>query len=185
MKTIGNKSRSVKPVSNGRDNGDIEMDNDLHDLFLDELADLLSAETQLTKALPKLAKAAKSEDLAEAFRSHLEETKNHVSRLQAVFSSLGEKAKSKTCKAMKGLVEEGSEILDEWSDTDAGDAGLIAAAQKVEHYEIASYGTVCAWAKQMGHNEALDLLQQTLAEEKSADEKLTEIAEDSANQSAE
>ncbi|HEX3798793.1 MAG TPA: ferritin-like domain-containing protein [Verrucomicrobiae bacterium] len=183
MKTIG-KSRNVKPVSSSRDNGDTEMDNDLHALFLDELADLLSAEQQLIKALPKLAKAAKSEELAEAFRSHLEETKNHASRLEAVFSSLGEKAKSKTCKAMKGLVEEGSEIMDEWGDTDAGDAGLIAAAQKVEHYEIASYGTVCTWAKEMGHNEALDLLQQTLSEEKAADEKLTELSE-AANQEAE
>jgi ferritin-like metal-binding protein YciE len=136
----------------------------------------------LTKALPKMAKAAKSEELADAFRSHLRETENHVIRLEAVFTSLNEKPKNKTCKAMKGIVEEGAEMIQELKGSTACDAGLIAAAQKVEHYEIASYGAVCAWAELMGHSEALSLLKETIAEEKAADEKLTEIAENSANQ---
>lgn len=157
------------------------MNNDLHELLLSELADLLSAETQLTKALPKMAKAAQSEELAEAFRSHLAETENHVERLNEVFSSLNEKPKRKTCQAMKGLVEEGSEMIEELEGSSASDAGLIAAAQKVEHYEIASYGTVRAWAEQMGHSEAVRLLEETLEEEKAADAKLNEIAESSAN----
>lgn len=157
------------------------MNMELHHLFLEELADILNAETQLTKALPKMAKAAVAEELAEAFRSHLEETKNHVSRLEEVFASLGEKPKSKTCPAMKGLIEEGEEMMDDLEDSSALDAGLIAAAQKVEHYEIASYGTVKTWAEQMGHTEAVQLLQATLDEEKAADGKLTEIAESIAN----
>lgn len=186
MKTTSS-NRSSKPAakapsSNAPDaNASEEMDSDLHDLFLDELADLLSAETQLTKALPKMAKAAESDHLAEAFRSHLEETKGHVERLKQVFTSLGEKPKSKTCKAMVGLIEEGSELMEELKDSSALDAGLIAAAQKVEHYEIASYGTACAWAERMGHDKALKLLQETLQEEKAADEKLTGIAETEAN----
>jgi ferritin-like metal-binding protein YciE len=161
-----------------------EMSAELHQLFLDELADLLNAETQLTKALPKMAKAAQSEELAEAIRSHLEETENHVTRLKEVFETLNEKAKSKTCKAMKGLIEEGSELMEELKGSSAIDAGLIAAAQKVEHYEIASYGTVRAWAEQMGHTEAVELLGETLDEEKAADEKLTEIAQELANSQA-
>jgi ferritin-like metal-binding protein YciE len=157
------------------------MNQDLHELFLNELSDLLNAETQLTKALPKMAKAAKSEELAGAFRSHLEETENHVDRLKEVFELLDEKAKNKTCKAMKGLIEEGSELIQELDGSAALDAGLIAAGQKVEHYEIASYGTVRAWAEEMGHTQAVELLDATLDEEKAADEKLTEIAEESAN----
>jgi ferritin-like metal-binding protein YciE len=160
------------------------MDSDLHELFLDELADLLNAEIQLTKALPKMAKAAQSEELAEAFRSHLAETETHINRLKQVFASLEEKVRNKTCKAMKGLVEEGSELMEELKGSSAIDAGLIAAGQKVEHYEIASYGSVRAWAEQMGHTEAMCLLDETLAEEKAADEKLTDIAESVANKSA-
>ncbi len=159
-----------------------EMDTDLHELFLDELADILSAEQQLLKALPKMAKAAQSEELADAFNSHLEETREHASRMEQVFESLGEKAESKTCKAMKGLLEEGEELMKEEKDSSALDAALIAAAQKVEHYEIASYGTVIAWATQMGHEDAAEILRQTLDEEKAADEKLTSIAESQANQ---
>jgi ferritin-like metal-binding protein YciE len=162
-----------------------EMNSELHELFLDELADLLSAENQLVKALPKMAKAAKSEELREAINSHLEETEGHVERLKKVFESLGEKAKSKTCKAMKGLLEEGDEIVGELKGKAIIDAGIIAAAQKVEHYEIASYGTVIAWAEQMGHSEASELLEETINEEKEADEKLTEIAENLANTSGE
>lgn len=180
MKNNTQKNRSEETDSNS-DNQEGQMNQELHDLFLDELADLLSAETQLTKALPKMAKAAQSEELAEALRSHLTETENHVERLKEVFASLDEKVKTKTCKAMKGLIEEGSELLEELKGSSALDAGIIAAGQKVEHYEIASYGSVRAWAEEMGHTEAADLLQETLDEEKAADEKLTEIAEHSAN----
>lgn len=157
------------------------MDMDLHQLFLDELADLFHAEKQLTKALPKMAKAANSEELAEAFRSHLAETEIHVRRLTQVFASVDAPAKAKTCEAMKGLLEEGAEIMRDLKNSSALDDGLIAAAQKVEHYEIASYGTVRAWAKKMGHTEAVKLLQATLDEEGAADKKLTAIAEGSAN----
>ncbi len=158
-----------------------EMDAELHELFLDELADILNAERQLTKALPKMAKAAASEELREAFENHLNETKTHVTRLQEVFKSLGESRQDKKCKAMEGLLEEGEDLMEQMKDSSALDAALIAAAQKVEHYEIASYGTVIAWAAQMGHEETQALLEETLAEEKAADEKLTGIAENVAN----
>jgi ferritin-like metal-binding protein YciE len=157
------------------------MNAELHQLFREELADVMNAEMQLTKALVKMAKAAESEELEEAFTSHQEETENHVQRLKEVFESLNEKAKSKTCKAMKGLVEEASGLMKELKGSSASDAGLIAAAQKVEHYEIAAYGSLRAWAEEMGHKEAVRLLDETLEEEKAADEKLTEIAESLAN----
>jgi ferritin-like metal-binding protein YciE len=162
-----------------------QMDNDLHELFLDELADVYNAEQQLTKALPRMAKAAESDELREAFESHLEETTRQAERLEEVVEKLGESLKRKTCAAMKGLVEEAQELMKEQKDSSALDAALIAAAQKVEHYEIASYGTLCAWAKQMGHDEALELLEETLEEEKAADENLTTIAESIANARAE
>jgi len=172
-------------MSSGEDtDSESKMDNDLHELFLDELADLYSAEQQLTKALPKMAKAAESDELREALEEHLEETEEHLSRLEQVAESLDETLKKKTCKAMKGLIEEADEIVKEQKDSSALDAGIIAACQKVEHYEIASYGTVCAWAEQMGHDEALKLLRQTEEEESTADEKLTEIAETIANERA-
>ena len=173
------ETSSDSPSSTGEEG---KMKSELHELFLNELADLLSAETQLTKALPKLVKASQSEELAEAFRSHLDETENHVERLKEVFNSLDEKPQKKTCQAMKGLIEEGSEMIQELKGSSASDAGLIAAGQKVEHYEIASYGSVRAWAEQMGHSEAVRLLDETLEEEKAADGKLTEIAQNSANQ---
>jgi ferritin-like metal-binding protein YciE len=178
--TLTKKSSSKQNA----DNGGPRMDTELHELFLDELADLLNAETQLTKALPKMAKAAQSEELREAITAHLEETEGHVERLKKVFESVDEKPKSKTCKAMKGLLEEGSELLQELKGKSSIDAGIIAAAQKVEHYEIASYGTVRAWAEEMGHSEAVELLQETLDEESAADEKLTEIAQSLANEKA-
>jgi ferritin-like metal-binding protein YciE len=165
-----------------QDNG---MDNELHELFLEELADVHNAEQQLTKALPKMAKAANSDELREAFETHLEETQEHISRLEQVAKSLDETIKRKKCAAMEGLLEEGQEIMQELKDSSALDAGLILAAQKVEHYEMASYGGLCAWAEQMGHQEALDLLKETLEEEKATDEKLTQIAENAANQQAE
>lgn len=160
------------------------INSDLHELFLDELADLYDAEHQLTKALPKMVKAAESDELREAFAAHLEETKNQITRLEQVAESLGEKLKRKPCKAMQGLVAEAAELMEEQKDSTALDAALIAAAQKVEHYEIASYGTVIAWAREMGHTAEMSLLQATLDEEGAADTKLTEIAETSANAKA-
>jgi ferritin-like metal-binding protein YciE len=175
---------SNKRLSAGADNSEEsegQMDMALHQLFLDELADLYSAEQQLLKALPKMAKAAQNEELREAFESHLSQTEEHVKRLESVAESLGEQLKRKTCAAMKGLVEEAQELMKEQKGTTALDAALIAAAQKVEHYEIASYGTVCAWARQMGHDSEVDVLEETLNEEKETDEKLTSIAESAAN----
>ena len=165
--------------------GENGMDNDLHELFLDELKDILDAEYQLTKALPKMAQAAESDELRSAFESHLSETENHIARLERALQSLGETANRKKCKGMQGLLKEGEEMMKEMKSTGALDASLIASAQKVEHYEIASYGSVIAWAEQMGHTEARELLQETLDEEKAADQKLTTIAENSANQKAE
>ncbi|HTB85646.1 MAG TPA: ferritin-like domain-containing protein [Candidatus Sulfotelmatobacter sp.] len=162
-----------------------QTDNDLQELFLDELADLYNAEQQLTKALPKMIKAAQSEELKDALEQHLSETEDHVTRLEQVARSLDETLKSKICAAMKGLIEEASELLEEQKDKSSLDAAIIAAAQKVEHYEIASYGTVRTWAERMGHEEAVELLQETLDEESIADEKLSEIAEALANDTGE
>lgn len=161
------------------------MDQELHQLFLSELADVYNAEQQLTKALPKMAKAAETDELREAFESHLEETKEHASRLEQVVENLDEKLSRKTCEAMKGLIQEADTLMKEQKGSSALDAALIAAAQKVEHYEIASYGTLVAWAQQMGHEGAVDVLKETLEEEKAADIKLTSIAESTANQKAE
>ncbi len=152
----------------------------LHDVFVDELKDLYNAETQLTKALPKMAKAASSEELRAAFEHHLEETENHVQRLEKIFQKMNLPSKGKRCKAMAGLIAEGSEIIEkEGGDHGAvKDAALIAAAQKVEHYEIAGYGSVRTHAQQLGLDEAANLLQETLDEEGAADKKLTEIAQE-------
>jgi len=147
----------------------------LRELLIDELKDLYDSEHQLLKALPKMAKAAEHEELKQAFESHLAETQGHVEKLESVFESLDETPKRKKCKAMDGIVAEGHELIDE------GDAALIAAAQKVEHYEIASYGTVAAWADILGENDAAETLGEILQEEKAADEKLTEIAESIVN----
>ena len=178
------RAKSVGAAKDG-EGQQADSNSALHELFLDELADILNAEQQLLKALPKMAKAANSDELREAFESHLEETQNQVSRLEDVFSALDETPKRKKCKAMEGLLEEGKEMMEEKKDSAALDAALISAAQKVEHYEIASYGSCCAWAEMMGHSEALELLQETLTEEKDADEKLTQIAESVANVQAE
>jgi ferritin-like metal-binding protein YciE len=158
--------------------------NTLHDAFLDELRDMYHAEKQLTSALPKLAKKAKSPDLSEAFRSHLAETENHVTRLEQVFAELGETAKAKTCDGMKGIIAEANEMIGESYDDQTMDAVLIASAQRAEHYEIAAYGTLVTWARTMEHDSAADLLQQNLDEEKAADEKLTDIAESGINEQA-
>jgi len=149
----------------------------LQDLYVDQLRDLYNAENQLVKALPKLAKASTSPELQNAFNDHLEETKGHVERLERIFEKLGTKATGKTCKAMKGLIEEGSEMMDEDAEPEIMDAGLIAAAQRVEHYEMAGYGCVRSFAKMLGDEQAAQLLQETLNEEGEADKKLTKLAQ--------
>ena len=150
----------------------------LHDLYVEELRDLYSAENQLLKALPKMARAATSTELREAFESHLAETEGQVERLDTIFAELGVKATGKKCKAMEGLIEEGKELMDEDIDPEVLDAGLIAAAQRVEHYEIAGYGCVRTYANLLGYGEAARLLQETLDEEGSADKKLTALSEE-------
>jgi ferritin-like metal-binding protein YciE len=156
----------------------------LQKLYTDELRDLYNAENQLLKALPKMAKAASSEDLKGAFEKHLEQTKGHVERLEQVFEELGEKPKGKTCRAMKGLVEEGSEILEQDGEESVLDAGIIVAAQKVEHYEIAGYGSVRTFAHLLGQNKAAELLQTTLDEEAETNELLNRLAESIINPEA-
>jgi len=156
----------------------------LEDLFHHELKDLYSAEKQLTKALPKMAKAATNEDLRTAFESHLEETEGHIERLEKIMSKLGLGTRGPKCAAMEGLIEEGKEILEEDMEDDVRDAALIAAAQRVEHYEIAGYGCARTFAEQLGQQDAVDLLQETLDEEKATDEKLTQIAVSGVNQTA-
>ena len=148
----------------------------LEELFVDELKDLYSAEKQITKALPKLAKAVTSVELREALLSHLEETKGQIARLEQMFQILGKKATGKTCVGMKGVLEEGSEMLEDTDKGEVRDAGLISAAQRVEHYEMAGYGSARDFAKLLGRNEIAALLDQTLAEEKAADKKLTMIS---------
>ena len=147
-----------------------------HDLFLDELRDIYSAENQLVKALPKMAKAAASAKLKAGFLEHLEQTKGHVDRLVQIFESLEAKATGKICKAMKGLVEEGAEAIEEGVAGPVRDVQLIGAAQRVEHYEIAAYGTVLAMAQLMGHHQEAKLLKQTLEEEEATDKKLTKLS---------
>jgi ferritin-like metal-binding protein YciE len=147
----------------------------LKELFVDELKDLYSAENQLIKALPKMAKAATSDDLRAGFQEHLEQTKEHARRLEEICTELGEKPTGKKCAGMEGLIEEGKEMMGEFED-DVLDAAMISAAQRVEHYEIAAYGTVRTYAELLGHDRAVELLEQTLGEEKETDQKLTELA---------
>jgi ferritin-like metal-binding protein YciE len=149
----------------------------IEDLFLDELKDLYSAEKQITKALPKMVKAASTPELSQAFASHLEETKGHVARLEQIFEMLGKRGAGKTCEGMKGVLEEGAELIAEVEKGAVRDAGLISAAQRVEHYEIAGYGTVRSMAELLGKPNMVKLLEQTLQEEKATDEKLTQISE--------
>jgi ferritin-like metal-binding protein YciE len=156
----------------------------LHDAFIDELRDTYDAEKQLTKALAKLAKAATSPKLRDAFATHLEETQGQIERLEQVFESLEEKARGKHCDGIAGIIEEGKSIMEEDFDDTTMDACLIAAGQRAEHYEMAAYGTLVAWARAMGHTEAATLLQQTLDEEKAADKKLSGLAEGGINQTA-
>ena len=149
----------------------------LKDLYVDELKDLYSAENQLLKALPKMAKKAAAPELKRAFQVHLAQTEGHVARLEKIFKDLGEKPNGKVCKAMKGLVEEGKEVIEEDGDDSVLDAALIGAAQRVEHYEIAGYGVVRTFASLLGEDDAMGLLQRTLNEEAEADKKLTKLAE--------
>jgi ferritin-like metal-binding protein YciE len=154
----------------------MSVDN-LEQLFINELKDLYSAEKQITKALPKMAKAAKSQELREAFQEHLEQTKGHIERLDEIFEELGKTSRGKTCHGMQGIIEEGQEAMQEAEKGEVRDAALISAAQRVEHYEIAAYGTVRTYANLLGQKNAVKLLEQTLDEEKETDEKLTGIAE--------
>jgi ferritin-like metal-binding protein YciE len=158
--------------------------NSFEALFLDQIQDLYDAEKRLVKALPLMAEATSDEALKTAFQQHLRQTENHVARLEQVFQLMGKPAETKTCPAMKGLIKEGDEVIDAIGDPEIKDAGLIAAAQRVEHYEIAGYGTARTFAQHLGREDAAQLLQQTLNEEKATDQKLTELAEMSINRQA-
>lgn len=153
----------------------------LDDLFLDTLKDIYYAEKQILRALPKMARASQSEDGKEGFLKHRDETQGQIERLEQVFEIIGKPARGKTCEAIQGIIAEANEIIEEFDGSIALDAGLISSAQAVEHYEIARYGTLIAWAKQLGHKQAVTLLQQNLAEEEATDKKLTELALSAAN----
>ena len=159
-------------------------EKDLHELFLDTLKDIYYAEKQILKALPKMARAANSDKLRMAFEKHRDETEGQIERLEQIFEQLGKAARGKKCDAIEGILDEGKEIMDEYADTPALDAGLLAAAQAVEHYEISRYGTLKAWAAKLDMPQAVKLLDQTLAEEKTTDETLTKIAETAVNYEA-
>jgi ferritin-like metal-binding protein YciE len=156
----------------------------LDDLFLTTLKDVYYAEKQILRALPKMAKAAESNELRQAFEKHRGETEQQVQRLEQVFEMLGKRASGKTCDAIQGIIEEGKEIMDDFADSEALDAGLIAAGQAVEHYEISRYGTLRSWAQELGLQDAVRLLEQTLQEEKKTDQLLTQLAEARVNQKA-
>ncbi|QDC03376.1 ferritin-like domain-containing protein [Mesorhizobium sp. 8] len=156
----------------------------LEDMFLDGLKDIYYAEKKILKALPKMAKGAESEEVAAAFEKHREQTEEQVERLEQIFDSMDKPARGKTCPAIDGIIEEGSEILSDYKDAPALDAGLVGAAQAVEHYEIARYGTLIAWAEQLGMKDALQLLRKTLQEEMETDEALTKLGEQGVNERA-
>lgn len=153
----------------------------LRDLLIEEMADIYDAEHQIIEALPKMKKAASSDKLKQSFQEHLDVTRQQVSRLEQVFEMMDQKPKRKACKAMKGLIKEGEDMIEEEADKDVKDAGLIASAQRIEHYEIAAYGTAMAYAKQIGMDEAIQLMSQSLEEEKMTDEKLSQLAESTIN----
>ncbi len=152
--------------------------NSLRELYVEQLRDLYDAENQLIKALPKMAKEASSDELRQGIEEHLEQTRGHAERLEQIFEQLGEKPKGKKCKGMQGLLDEGKETLEEDMEEDTKDAAIIAAAQRVEHYEISGYGTARTYANLLGENEAAELLEETLNEEKETDQKLTQLAEE-------
>jgi ferritin-like metal-binding protein YciE len=156
----------------------------LNDLFLEALKDAYHAEKQIVRAVPKMAKAAESEELRQAFQTHREETEQQIERLEQVFELVGKPARGKPCQAMQGIIEEGKEVMEDFADSEALDAGLIDAAQAVEHYEICRYGSLRSWATQLGMNDAARLLEQTLEEEKKTDKLLSRLAESAANQKA-
>lgn len=156
----------------------------LDSLFLDELKDIYNAEKQLLRALPRMAKAAESPQLQQAFQKHLKETEGQVQRLERIFKDLGQAARGKKCKGMEGLIEEGKELMEEEGEGPVVDAALISAAQKVEHYEIAAYGCLRTYAELLGYTQAARLLEQNLAEEEAADKKLTQLGEGGINESA-
>src|SRR4051812_41994393 len=156
----------------------------LEKLFFEELKDIYHAEKQLTRALPRMAKAAESEELQQAFTTHLKETEGQIKRLEQVFKQVGQPVRGKRCKGMEGLIEEGKEMMEEEGEPQVLDAALISAAQKVEHYEIASYGCLRTYAELLGYSEAQQLLEQTLEEEEAADKKLTELGESGINEAA-
>jgi ferritin-like metal-binding protein YciE len=149
----------------------------LDDLFVDTLKDIYYAEKQILRALPKMAKSAEAEELRDAFQTHRDQTQGQVERLDQIFELLGKRSQGKTCEAIQGILEEGKEIMEEYAGSEALDAGLISSAQAVEHYEIARYGTLKRWAEQLGHDDVVELLDQTLSEEKETDEMLTRLAE--------
>jgi ferritin-like metal-binding protein YciE len=157
---------------------------DLNDLFLDTLKDIYYAEKQIYKALPKMAKAATSEQLRAAFEKHHTETEGQIDRLEQIFEALGKAARGKKCDAIEGILDEGKEIMEEYADTAALDPGLLAAAQAVEHYEISRYGTLKTWAATLGHKDAVKLIDQTLAEEKKTDDALSKLAVSAVNAQA-
>ena len=173
---------SSRTTPRNKNNGD---HSKFHNLFMDELKDIYWAEKHLVKALPKMQKAASSEELAGAIEEHTQVTKEHVNRLEQIFEMLGVRASGKKCEAMEGLIAEGQTMIEDTDEDSAvRDAGLIIAAQKIEHYEIASYGSLCALANKMGQSQIVSLLEQTLSEEKETDHHLTEIAESSINEEA-
>lgn len=176
-----NQSAGKQSNSKGSVKSKSSAAEDLRELFVDSLKDIYWAEKALTKALPKMAKNASSEDLVSTINDHLMVTQEQVARLEQVFDIIGEKAVAKKCDAMEGLIEEGESIVEETKKGLVRDAGIIAASQKIEHYEIATYGTLAAFAKTLGENEAVALLQQTLEEEKEADTLLTEVAYNNIN----
>jgi ferritin-like metal-binding protein YciE len=153
----------------------------LNDLFYDTLKDIYFAERQILKSLPKMAKATQTEELKNAFLTHRDETEGHVERLQQIFEAIGKRAQAKTCEAIKGILEEGEEIMEEYSDSEALDAGLLASAQAVEHYEMSRYGTLKTWAGQLGMKDVVGLLDQTLQEEKKTDALLSKLAQSKVN----
>jgi len=159
-------------------------DKTLNDLFYDTLRDIYYAERKILKSLPKMARNAQSDQLKKAFQKHRDETEGQVERLQQVFEIIGKSARAKTCPAIDGIVEEAEEIMDEFKGSPALDAGLLAAAQAVEHYEISRYGTLATWARELGLKDVVALLEQTLAEEAKTDEALTKIAQTAVNQAA-
>jgi ferritin-like metal-binding protein YciE len=182
------RGSSVKPEASSQQSlKELQMTSDktLHDLFHDTLKDIYFAEKKILTALPKMAKAAQSEELRAAFEKHESETQEHVSRLEQVFEEIEQAPRGKTCEAIVGIIDEGQEVMKEYKGKPALDAGLLAAAQAVEHYEIARYGTLKTWASELGLDGAARLLEATLTEEKKTDEALTKIAESAVNQHAE